>query len=359
MPVPQRDLDLTRKQLSEWFPTVLPSAKNLRVSQLGGPGATGFSSDTLLFDLRYEEGGEGHHRELVARLEPSGLRTFPEYDLGRQFEVMQALSDTNVPVPRVLWREERDDVLGKNFFIMERVEGRVPPDTPPYHAEGWVAELRPEERAAIWWNGLEVLARIHKLDWRALDFGFLDQPERGASPLEQQLDYYEEFMDWAAQGRDLAVCRAGLEWLRKNRPSAQQPVAFCWGDSRLGNMMFHENRCVAVLDWEMMTLGNPEQDFAWWLFFDRHHSEGSEAPRLPGFPSREESVARYEELIGRELKHLDYYEIFAAVRFSIIMVRVAQQIMSWGLLPEDSGFDIDNACSRLLAKMLDIAPPGS
>ena len=359
MPVPQRDLELTRERLAEWLHGVLPDAEDLRVSELSGPGATGFSSDTLMFDIRYEEDGKERRKELVARLEPSGLRTFPEYDLGQQFRVLQALADTKVPVPRVLWREESDEILGKNFFVMERVEGLVPPDTPSYHTEGWVTEISPEERAEFWWNGLETLAEIHRLDWRALDFGFLDQPERGATPLEQQLDFYTYFLDWAAQGRDLPVSRAGLEWLQKNRPTVQEPVAFCWGDSRLGNMLFHENRCVAVLDWEMMTLGNPEQDLAWWLFFDRHHSEGVEVPRLPGFPSREETVARYEELIGREVKHLEYYEIFAAFRFSIIMVRVAQLIMSFGLLPKDSGFDVDNPCTRLLAEMLDVAPPGA
>jgi aminoglycoside phosphotransferase (APT) family kinase protein len=359
MPVPQRDLELARRRLTEWLHTVLPDAEDLRVSELSGPGATGFSSDTLMFDLTYEEDGEERRKELVARLEPSGLTTFPEYDLGQQFRVMQALADTKVPVPRVLWREESDEILGKNFFVMERVEGRVPPDTPSYHAEGWVTEISPEERAEFWWNGLETLAEIHKLDWRALDFGFLDRPERGATPLEQQLDFYATFLDWAAQGRDLPISRAGLEWLQKSRPTVQQPVAFCWGDSRLGNMLFRENRCVAVLDWEMMTLGNPEQDLAWWLFFDRFHSEGAEVPRLPGFPDRGETVARYEELIGREVKHLEYYEIFAAFRFSIIMVRVAQLIMSFGLLPEDSGFDIDNPCTRLLANMLDVAPPGA
>jgi aminoglycoside phosphotransferase (APT) family kinase protein len=359
MPVPQRDFELTRKRLTEWFAGVLPDAEEISLSELSGPGATGFSSDTLMFDLTYKEGGEEHRKELVARLEPSGLRVFPEYDLGQQFRVMRALADTKIPVPRVLWREESDDVLDKNFFIMERIEGRVPPDSPPYHAEGWVTEIRPEERAAFWWDGLEVLAEIHRLDWRALGLGFLDQPERGATPLEQQLDFYEYYLGWVAEGRDLPISSAGLEWLKKNRPAERQPVAFCWGDSRIGNMLFHENRCVGVLDWEMMTLGNPEQDIAWWLFFDRHHSEGFAVPRLPGFPSREETIARYEELIGRELKHLEYYETFAAFRFSIIMVRVAQLLISFGLLPEDSDFVVNNPCTGILAKMLDIAPPGA
>jgi aminoglycoside phosphotransferase (APT) family kinase protein len=108
-----------------------------------------------------------------------------------------------------------------------------------------------------------------------------------------------------------------------------------------------------------MRLSSPEEDFAWWLFFDRHHSEGCEVPRLPGFPSREETVDRYQAWVGREVKHLDYYEIFAAFRFTLIMVRVAQQLKAYELLPADSDFEVNNTSSRLLARMLELPPPAA
>jgi aminoglycoside phosphotransferase (APT) family kinase protein len=177
MPVPQRDLELTRKRLTEWFATTLTDAEDLRLSELTGPGATGFSSDTLMFELTCKQGGKEHREDLVARIEPSGLRVFPEYDLDQQFRVLQILGEkTDVPVPRVLWQEKSAHVLGHPFFIMQKVEGRVPPDSPPYHAEGWVAEIRPEERAELWWSGLEALMRIHSLDYQALGLGFLSSP---------------------------------------------------------------------------------------------------------------------------------------------------------------------------------------
>ena len=359
MPVPQRDLDLTHERLTGWFATTLSDAQDLRLSELTGPGATGFSSDTLMFELAWKQGGKEHREDLVARIEPSGLRVFPEYDLDQQFRVLRILGEnTDVPVPRVLWQEKSADVLGHPFFIMQKVEGRVPPDTPPYHMEGWVAEIRPEERAELWWSGLEALMRIHRLDYQALGLGFLAGSEREGTVLEQELDDLESYMHWVAPDKDLVTCRAALDWLRANRPREQLPVGFCWGDSRLGNMLFHENRCAAVLDWEMMRLGDPEEDFAWWLFFDRHHSEGCEAPRLPGFPSREETIARYEERVGHKVRHLDYYEILGAYRFTLIMVRVARQLMTYELLPVESDFDVNNASSRLLAKMLDLPPPG-
>jgi aminoglycoside phosphotransferase (APT) family kinase protein len=116
--------------------------------------------------------------------------------------------------------------------------------------------------------------------------------------------------------------------------------------------MFRESRCVAVLDWEMATLASPVMDLAWWLYFDRHHSEGCDVPRLAGFPSREETVARYREGTGFPTDRLDYYELFAALRFAVIMIRVGQQLIGAGLLPPDSDFETNNTATQMLAKVL-------
>jgi aminoglycoside phosphotransferase (APT) family kinase protein len=358
MPAPHgRDLELTRKRLTEWFAERLTDASDVSVSELAGPGTTGFSNDTLMFDLGYRRGDRQHRESLVARIEPSGYRVFPEYDLRRQFRVQEMLAGTDVPVARMYWQEDDPGVLGAPFYVMARVEGRIPTDNPPYHAGGWVTEVEPPERAAMWWSGLDVLGRIHRLDWRALGFDFLAMPERGASPLDQQLHYYEEYLTWAARSVPQPTCEPALAWLREHRPR-EEPVALCWGDARIGNMIFHEGRCAAVLDWEMVTLGNPVQDLAWWLFVDRHHSEGLGIERLPGFPSREETVARWEGAVGLPAEHLDYYEVFAAFRFGVIMIRLAQQLTEYGLLPEDSDFETNNIVTRLLARLLGLPAPG-
>ena len=109
----------------------------------------------------------------------------------------------------------------------------------------------------------------------------------------------------------------------------------------------------------MVTLGSPVQDLAWWLFVDRHHSEGIDAPRLPGFPSREQTVTRYTELTGTPIENLEYYEIFAGMRFGVIMIRLAQQMAKYDLLPEDSDFETNNTVTRLLAKLLGLPQPGA
>jgi aminoglycoside phosphotransferase (APT) family kinase protein len=202
------------------------------------------------------------------------------------------------------------------------------------------------------------MAAVHRQDWRALGLDGLDRPELGKVGLDQQLAYYRAYLEWAARGKPQPTTEAGLAWLEANRPDDDDRIGLCWGDARIGNLMFADGKCLAVLDWEMVTLGNPVQDLAWYLFLDRHHSEGLDTPRLPGFASREETVARYEELSGRSAEHLDYYEVFAAFRFSVVMIRVAQMIVEYGFMEADSDFETNNTPTQLLAKLLDLPAPG-
>lgn len=349
----QRDPELTRRQLVPWFERRL--GREVEVRNLVVP-TMGFSNETLLLDLasRDERGAE-RVEPLVIRLRPSG-QVFPEYDLARQYDVMSRLAPTDVPVPRTRWFERAEDVLGASFYVMDRVEGFVPSDNPPYHLAGPVTEMAPTSRAALWWDGLEKMTRVHRLDWRALGFDYLDERRWGATPLEQQLNYYEHFLRWAwGEERPHPSCTPALAWLRANAP-ADEPVALCWGDSRIGNMIFRDDRCVAVLDWEMVSLGNPEQDLAWWLFLDWHHSSGFDAPRLEGFPSREETVARYEEITRRPVRHLRYYEVFAGLRFAVVMIRVVALVRAAGLpIPDD--YDVNNACTKGLSGLLGLPYP--
>jgi aminoglycoside phosphotransferase (APT) family kinase protein len=359
MPAPRgRDFDLTRKQLAEWLAAALPAARRLEVSELSGPAATGFSNDTLLFDLSYEQDGRRVERALVCRIQPTGFGIFPAYDVAQQYRLMAVLRATEVPVPEMAWLELDAGVLGAPFFVMERVAGRIPTDNPPYHAGGWVTEVAPAEREAIWWSAVDALAAIHRQDPRALGIDFLDAPAPGDDAHAWQLEYWARYAEWVSEGRAQPTADAALAWLRANRPRGPGALRLCWGDSRVGNMIFRDGRCVAVLDWEMATLGPPEMDLGWFLYMDRHHCEGIGAPRLAGFPGRDETVARWEQRVGRAAQQLAYYEVFAAYRFAVIMHRVARQMIEYGLLPPDATFPIDNTASRLLAKLLDLPAPG-
>jgi aminoglycoside phosphotransferase (APT) family kinase protein len=360
MPTPwQRDLDRDRARLTDWLRTKLPDAKRVEVSALSAPETSGFSNDTLLCDLRVADGEGDRLEPLVVRVEPQGYRIFPEYDVGLQFRAMQLLEPTDVPVPRVRWLEVDDTgLLGAPFYVMDRVDGRVPTDRPPYHAGGWMTEISPEERAAIWWGGVESMAKIHRLDPDAVGFGFLDRPEAGKTRFEQHLAYYERYLEWAARGLPQPTLTAALAWLRENDPHDERRT-LVWGDARIGNIIFDGTRPAAVLDWEMVTLGTPEQDLAWSIFLDRHHSEGMGLPRLEGFPSFEETVARYEALSGHEVRNLDFWQVFAGFRFGVIFLRIAQQMAHYEVMSSEQArkFELDNMVTQLLARLLRLPAP--
>ena len=170
--------------------------------------------------------------------------------------------------------------------------------------------------------------------------------------LDEQREYYE----WSRAEISYPTIEAAFDYLERNMPSDPGPVVLSWGDARIGNMIFRDGRCVAVLDWEMVTLGNPVQDLAWWLFLDWHHSAGFDAPRLEGFPSREETAARWESLTGFSARHLHFYEVFAALRFAVIMVKVVALVREAGLpIPDD--YDVNNACTKGLARLLGMTYP--
>jgi aminoglycoside phosphotransferase (APT) family kinase protein len=354
MPVPDlRDPGLTCSLLQGWLRDRLPRARDLIVSGLRTPSGSGFSGETLLFDAEWTERGVRRQESLVARVAPTAYRLFPEPRFEDQCRVMRILSrETDLPLPAVRWFEAGTDPLGAPFVVMDQVAGQVPGDMPTYHQEGWVVEASPADRARMWWGALDVLARIHRLDVDALGVRFVDRPELGRTGLDQHLGYYERFLAWAGAG-ELPDARAALDWLRANQPDETEPPCLLWGDARIGNVIFRDFEPRAVLDWEMVTLGQPEMDLAWFLYFDRQTSEGYATARLAGFPSREETVARYERLLGRPMRDLAYHEVFAALRLAVIMARMGVLFEEFGLLPPGSDFATTNTAARLLRVVLD------
>jgi len=271
---------------------------------------------------------------------------------------MEALAErTNVPVPHMLWFEADRSWFGSPFWIMERVEGVAPSDAPHYSVEGWLRDASAEEQATTWWNGLAALAAVHNLDWRALGLERLDDPARGEPALEQQLTYYAESLEWAEQaegGKPHDGARAALAWLQANRPASDpDQVTITWGDSRLANQMFRDGEVVAVLDWEMVALGDPRIDLGWWLFCDDVLTRSAGQERLPGFPSQAQTVARWEELTGRRGDDLHWFLVFAALRFTVVMLRLGTLLHDMGIIPEPFGYD--NDVSRALDELMERA----
>jgi aminoglycoside phosphotransferase (APT) family kinase protein len=237
---------------------------------------------------------------------------------------------------------------------MDRVEGSVPTDRPPYHQGGWVFDLPPAQRGELWWSGLEAMARVHRVDWEDPAFDFLPRPPSGVSPIQNELTYYDDFLAWGTDRTKAPLLDRALGWLRDHAPS-DEPMGVCWGDSRLANQIFRDRRCIAVIDWEMVFLGNPVADLAWWTTLDRCFSEGIGVPRAEGFPGKAETVARWEELVGRPAEHMPYYEVFAAFRFAVIMARIGGQMKYYEILPADHEWESNNLSTVVLAKTLEEA----
>jgi aminoglycoside phosphotransferase (APT) family kinase protein len=359
MPVPdQRDPEVTRTQLQGWLEGQLPAAGQVEVTAVQTPATTGFSAETLMFEADWvEPGGTQRHERLVAKVAPTGFQIFPEPRFGEQFRLLQILAGTAIPVPAVHWHESDPDVLGAPFYVMTRVDGDVPADMPPYHTGGWLTDASPAERESIWWSGLSVLRQVHALDVAKLGLDFVDQVSYGPTGLRQRLAYYEHYLDWAYDG-SVPVAQQALRWLHAHRPDEHSDPVLLWGDSRIGNIIFSGGRAVAVLDWEMATLGQAEEDVAWFLLLDRHHSEGVGAARLAGFPDAAQTIARYERLAGRKLAHMDYYEVLSAMKFAVVMARIGQLFVHYDLIPPDNDFPYNNTATQLLAKILRLPPPG-
>ncbi|MCH2187151.1 phosphotransferase family protein [Myxococcota bacterium] len=354
MPQPKgRDLQQTAGQLQRWLAAQLPRAEDIAVRDLRGPKDTGFSSDTLMFSLDRTEQGERVQREMVVRLEPlSEFGVFPEYDAPLQFRMMKALQETAVPVPQMHWLEEDPGPLGSPFYVMERVDALVPSDSPPYHAQGWVADASPDERERLWYSGLDAMAQVHRLDLSDHRFDFLIRPNASQTAIHAQLAYWQRYIDWGIDRNRYRLIARGLDWLIAHAP-AEEPVGICWGDARISNQLFRDFRCVAVIDWEMVFVGNPEADLAWFIVTDRAFTEGLGLSRLPGFPDASATRRRWEEQVGRPAGLFTFYEIFAAWRFAVIMARVFQQMKHYEAVPEDSDIDQVNFTTPVLEAVLD------
>lgn len=361
-----RDLEATRKQLERWLATKLPEAEQIAISDLIKPGASGFSSDTLIFNVSYQDRGASRSRKAVVRIrpDPAAFSVFPFYEVGVQYDLMKALgSGTEVLVPEMLWREDDASFLGGPFYVMGYVEGQIPADNPPYPTAGFVYEASPAQREKLWWSGLEAMTRVHQIDADSLGVEALRWSHLGTTPIEAHLTFYERYFEWARRGQPQPVAEAALDWLKRNRPS-DEPVGLCWGDARVGNQIFRDFQVVALLDWEMATLGNPEVDLGWWLFVDEVSMKGNgipgmERPRLEGLPSHPETVARWEALLGRKAANLEYYKIFAGFRFAVIMIRIMQQQVAYGTFPKEIGVVLErnNVVTQLLAGLMHLPPP--
>jgi aminoglycoside phosphotransferase (APT) family kinase protein len=344
--VQRTDPEAKRLRLEAWLRTKLPAAESLSVGPLE-KATSGYASEIHFFDLRWWEGDREKTEQLVIREAPTELQVHPDYDVGAQFNIMRCLEGSSVPMPRTCWLEEDDVVLGAPFFIMEKVDGEIlDPRQPGEEPRGPLCEASPDQRGRMWRQAIEVIANVNTVDWERRGLSFLGVPRNGTDALDRQIAHYERMWRWGGV-EPQSLLDAAFAWFRGNRFEAGH-VSLCWGDARLGNMMYRDGRIVAVLDWDMAHLGAPEADIAWLLAIEWLSNEAT-GTRWEGVPDREEIIRCYEIMAGRRLQNFDYHEAFALLRLSILFCRVISTMPG---IPPDFEASADLPPVRRLCEML-------
>jgi aminoglycoside phosphotransferase (APT) family kinase protein len=324
------------------------------------PTATGFSNETVFFSATWQKGGAEHTRKFVARIEPEDGGIFPvqspacEVSAELQHRIMSAVGALHtVPVPPLLSYESDPSVLGRPFFVMEFVTGEIPADVPRYSQAGFlVDDATPADRESMVFGTIEAMSALHKLDWREVGLDWLDPSDDGKPVMAHQMRLYRDYVARELAGRDHSVIMQSLDWLDANVPNAESGLS--WGDSRLGNVIFRDYRCAAVVDWEAAALCPPEADIGWFVMFDRMSFDDMEVPRLEGFPTREQMVAHWETCTGRVVgADIHYWEVFAVMRFCAIFIRLGDRITGAGLAPVEANMPIQNGVTDALARLLE------
>ncbi|CPR13321.1 phosphotransferase enzyme family protein [Mycobacterium bohemicum DSM 44277] len=335
-----RDVSTLPGVMSRWLSTVLPGGARPEVTVESGVDSTGMSSETIIMTARWEQDGRPMEQKLVARVAPTAedVQVFPTYRLDHQFDVIGKVGEiTDVPVPNVRWLEPTGDVLGTPFFVMDYVDGVVPPDVMPYTFGGnWFADAPAERQRELQDATVGVLAALHAIPNATQTFAFLTQGGDGDTALRRHFNWVRSWYDFAVPdiGRSPLLERT-FEWLQANWPQqadAAEPVLL-WGDARVGNVLYRDFRPVAVLDWEMVTLGPRELDVAWMIYAHMVFQELAGLATLPGLPEvmREEDVrATYHRLTGVEIGDLRWFYVYSGVMWACVFMRTGARRVHFG-----------------------------
>jgi aminoglycoside phosphotransferase (APT) family kinase protein len=293
-------------RLTAWFATQLPSARDVHVAGLDRVDF-GHSAETLLLTLGWQDDGADHREDVVLRLRPAPPGLLEPYDLARQFAILRGLEGTAVRAPRALWYEGSGAVLGREFYVMERLPGTVYERGVPDSLAASPARIRRMCESIV-----EQIAAIHSVDLRATG---LDAIGDGRRHLERELEHWAGELQRMQRGPLPALERL-LEELRKRQPEPCPTVTLVHGDPKPGNFAFEGNEVSAVFDWEMAALGDPLADLGW---AESVWTMPGSVTGLPASLTPDELVARYQELTGITVRHREWYRAFQQFKLSVIL----------------------------------------
>ncbi|CAH0990656.1 hypothetical protein SIN8267_00750 [Sinobacterium norvegicum] len=265
--------------------------------------------------------------DYVLRRQPPGKLLKSAHAVDREYRVLNALADTDVPVAKVFHLCEDSSVIGSMFYLMEFCDGNV----------HWAARLKeidsPEQRAAMYDEMAGTLAAIHRVDIDKVGLGDYGKP---GNYFQRQLDRWTTQYR-ASELKTIAAMDQLIDWVADNLPADDGKVSLAHGDYRLDNLMFdpHNNKVIAVLDWELSTLGHPYADLAYQCMGLRLPVNekpnslsglmGVDREAL-GIPSEQAYVARYCQHMGIDkIDNWTFYLAFSFFRLAAIAQGVAKR----------------------------------
>ncbi len=312
------------------------AAGGLRLSRIAG----GQSNPTFFVDL-------GGHR-LVLRKQPAGDILPSAHAVDREFRVMRALADAGAPVPNVRFYHGERDIIGTPFYIMERVEGRV------FH-DCALPGLSPIDRRKAYRSAAETLARLHAVDFNAIGLSDYGRP---GNYFARQIARWTK--QWTmSKTRELPDIERLISWLPANIPD-DDAATIVHGDYRMGNLMFHptEPRVVAILDWELSTLGHPLADLAHscigWHSLESEYGGliGRDLATL-GIPTEADYIKTYRAASAHGLELQPFHLAFALFRFAIIFEGIAARARQGNAASDNAG-DVGELSQAFARRAVDV-----
>jgi aminoglycoside phosphotransferase (APT) family kinase protein len=332
-----------RGTLAAWLSEIIPAPIVADDLVLATPSGGGWSNDTWLVS------GLGSGRRVVLRVQPERRSMFPRYDLARQVACLDVLAaEPSVPTPAVLGRDLAGERLGRPSFVMEFVIGRTPSDDRPTFAEsGWLADATPEQQREFHVGMIDAIVALHAVDPDQ------DLLRKQVEPTMPPLDELEEVWHFDQGSHRPAVLDDVFSHLRSSAPPLSQRCLL-WGDARPANAVvgIDHFRPVALIDWELATIGSPEFDVQWMAEMNWMRMEGAALTRLPGFLTDDEVVDRYQIRSGRTLHDLEWYRQFAALRVAVLMHRYLRAMVHAERLPADHKLLSETVASRRVVSLM-------
>lgn len=341
--------EFNTQQLKTW----LEQKRQVEVSELTitGRPAGGFSAETIIGSARFGSQVE----KFVLRLETPEPAVYPVQanepmpEIEIQYRIMRSLLEhTELPLAPLVGYEPNTEVLGTQFFVMGFVDGVVPIESPPYTTEGFFTEATASQRTTMLQSGLAHLAKLHSYDPRSLGLDWLFPSNPSGRHL---LSLWQTFTEQELRGRSHPDLAYAFARLNDTLPDDSR-LSFCWGDPRPGNIIWNNFVPACLTDFEAACIGPPEFDLAWWLMFDRTMHDEIGIGRAAGDLNRSQQKDAYFATAGVEPFSTIEHELFAAARYSTIVVRVMNRLEQRGVLPPDSDVWLNNPASACLRTLL-------